>query len=175
MFINHPLTKLPTNIKRETFVVGLISISTSLVFDACAFFMQLGKNQIVAGNIILGLVLIGLYHIQNVLHSAISVCVDTVYTDYKEHYELTISNKVIELLLKVRGKAWRVNEETKSRELMSTNSILLSAKNYLSILWGFKTNLPKMIFQAFSAIFMFVGFVLVTTVEIEHFSIYFLA
>ena len=168
MFINHPLTKIPKNLKRENVAVVGISITTSLVFDSCAFFMQLGKQQIIVGNTIIGLLLITLYYIKDVLRSAISACVDTVYTDYREHYQMTVNNTVIDLLLKVRGKVWRINEQTHSRELMSTNSILLSSQNYLSTLWGFKTNLPKVIFQGLSAIVMFIGFVMVTTVEIEH-------
>ena len=68
----------------------------------------------------------------------------------------------------VRGKVWRTNEKTNSREKMSTNALLLSSQKYLSLLWDFKTGLPKSIFQIISAVCMFIGFIMVTTIEIKN-------
>ena len=79
-----------------------------------------------------------------------------------------ITNIVVQILLKVRGKVWRINSETNSKEKMSTNALLLSSKNYISYVWDFKTGLPRNIFQIISVICMFIGFVMVTIMEIKN-------
>lgn len=168
MFIKHRITKLDKDIKKKTGVVSLMGAITSIGFDLLAFFMQLGKNEILKGNIVLGLTFITIYYIRNVLHDFISVWQNEIVANYKENYHNTINSKVIEILLKVRGKVWRTNEKTNAREVMSTNVLLSSSKYYISMVWDFKTNMPMNIFQITSAILMFVGFIMVTTIEIEH-------
>lgn len=168
MFIKHPLTKIPKEIKKETFVITILGVITSIGFDFLAFFLQLGKDQVAAGNIVLGLILIGVYYTKSTLDSSISLWMDDIQTTYREHYTMTINNNIVKILLVVRGKVWRINEKNNSREKMSTNTLLRSSKEYLSLLWNFKTGLPKTIFQVISVICMFIGFVMVTTIEIEH-------
>lgn len=166
--IKHDITKIPKDIKKETAVVTILGVITSLGFDMLSFFLQLGKNQISAGNIILGLVFIAIYYMQKTLDTSISLWMDDIKTTYREHYITTISNKIVQVLLKVRGKVWRTSDETNSREKMSTNGLLISSKNYITRLWDFKTELPRNIFQVISVICMFIGFVAVTTVEIKN-------
>ena len=164
----HNLTKIPKDIRKETIITTILGVITSIGFDMLSFFLQLGKNQIVAGNIILGLVFIAIYYMQRTLDTSISLWMDDIQTTYREHYTTTISNKVVKVLQEVRGKVWRYNEETKSKEKMSTNSLLIASKNYISYVWDFKTMLPRNIFQVISVICMFIGFVAVTTVEIKN-------
>ena len=166
--IKHNLTKIPKDIKKETAIITMLGVITSLGFDMLAFFLQLGKNQIAAGNIILGLVFIAIYYMQRTLDTSISLWMDDIQETYKEHYNTTISNTVVRVLLKVRGKVWRTDAETNSKEKMSTNILLRSSKNYISLVWDFKTGLPRNIFQIISVICMFIGFVMVTTVEIKN-------
>ncbi len=166
--INHPLIRIPKDIKKETAIITIFGIITSLGFDMLAFFLQLGKNQISKGNIILGLFFIVIYYMQKTLDSSISLWMDDIKTTYREHYTITISNKVVEVLQKVRGKVWRKNTETNSREKMSTSALLRSTKSYISLIWDFKTELPRNIFQIISVICMFIGFIVVTTVEIKN-------
>lgn len=168
MFIKHDLTKIPRDIKRETIIITIFGVITSVGFDALSFFLQLGKNQIASGNIIAGLVLISVYYTKNTLDSTIRMWMEDTQITYREHYRNTINNKVAEILLKVRGKVWRTNEETNSKEVMSTNALLLSCKKYITLLWDFKTGLPRQILQIISVICMFIGFVIVTTVEIKN-------
>lgn len=168
MFIKHPITRIPKNIKKETFIISIFGIITSIGFDLLAFFLQLGKDQVAAGNIVLGLILIGIYYTKSTLHSSITLWMDDIQNTYREHYTMTINNNIVKILLIVRGKVWRINEKDSSREKMSTNTLLRSSKEYLSSLWDFKTGLPKTTFQFISVICMFIGFVMVTTIEIEH-------
>ena len=51
---------------------------------------------------------------------------------------------------------------------MSTNILLRSSKSYITLVWDFKTGLPRNIIQIISVICMFIGFVMVTTVEIKN-------
>ena len=166
--IKHELTKMPKEIKKETIIITILGIIISVCFDTLAFFLQLGKNQIAKGNIVLGLVFIAMYYIQRTLDTSISLWMDDILNTYKEHHTNTISNIVVQVLLKVRGKVWRENTETNSREKMSTSILLRSSKSYISLMWDFKTGLPKSIFRIISVIFMFIGFVAVTTVEIKN-------
>lgn len=166
--IKHQLTRIPKDIKKETVIITIFGVITSLGFDMLAFFLQLGKDQISRGNIILGLIFIAIYYMQKTLDTSISLWMDDVKTTYREHYTTTISNKVVQVLQKVRGKVWRANTETKSKEKMSTNILLRSCKNYISFMWDYKTGLPRSIIQVISVICMFIGFVVVTTVEIKN-------
>jgi len=166
--IKHPLTCIPKDIRKETAIITILGVITSLGFDMLAFFLQLGKNQIAEGNIILGLVFIAIYYMQRTLDTSISLWMDDIQNTYREHYTTTVSNKVVQVLQKVRGKVWRQNTETNSREKMSTNILLRSSKSYISLMWDFKTGLPRNIFQIISVICMFIGFVAVTTVEIKN-------
>lgn len=166
--IKHQLTHIPKDIKKEAAILTLFGIITSLGFDMLAFFLQLGKNKIAEGNIILGLIFIAIYYMQKTIDKTLSLWMDGIRDDYREHYTITISNNVVQVLQKVRGKVWRTNSETSSREKMSTNILLSSSKNYISLVWDFKTGLPKNIIQIISVICMFIGFVAVTTVEIEN-------
>lgn len=166
--IKHTLTNIPKNIRKETAIVTVIGVITSFGFDALSFFLQLGKNEITKGRIILGLVLISLYFVKNTLDTFMTLWLDDITTTYKNHYTTAMNSKTVEVLLKVRGKVWRTNNETHSRELMSTNSLLTSSRQYISLVWDFKTGLPRNIVQTISVIAMFIGFVAVTTLEIEH-------
>lgn len=166
--LKHKLTTIPKNIKKETAIITILGVITSVGFDFLAFFLQLGKNEIAAGRIIAGLVFISLYYVQNTLDTSVSLWMDDIQATYKEHYTTAINSNIVEVLLKVRGKVWRTNEETHSKELMTTNALLMSSKQYISLVWDFKTDLPRSIIQIISVIAMFIGFIAVTTLEIEH-------
>ena len=166
--IKHKLTRIPKDIKKETAIITLFGIITSIGFDMLAFFLQLGKDQISRGNIIIGLIFIAIYYMQRTLDTSISLWMDDIRDTYREHYTTTISNNVVEVLQRVRGKVWRVNNETNSKEKMSTNILLRSSKSYITLVWDFKTGLPRNIIQIISVICMFIGFVMVTTVEIKN-------
>lgn len=166
--IRHETILIPKDIVKETVITTILGIISSFGFDILAFFLQLGKDQIAEGNIILGLVFIAIYYMQRTLDTSISLWMDDVRATYREHYTTAITNIVVQILLKVRGKVWRINTETNSKEKMSTNALLLSSKNYISYVWDFKTGLPKSIFQIISVICMFIGFVMVTTMEIKN-------
>ena len=166
--IRHKTIRIPKDIVKETVITTILGIISSFGFDILAFFLQLGKDQIAEGNIILGLVFIAIYYMQRTLDTSISLWMDDVRATYREHYTTAITNIVVQILLKVRGKVWRINTETNSKEKMSTNALLLSSKNYISYVWDFKTGLPKNIFQIISVICMFIGFVMVTTMEIKN-------
>ena len=166
--IRHETILIPKDIVKETVITTILGIISSFGFDILAFFLQLGKDQIAEGNIILGLVFIAIYYMQRTLDTSISLWMDDVRATYREHYTTAITNIVVQILLKVRGKVWRINTETNSKEKMSPNALLLSSKNYISYVWDFKTGLPKSIFQIISVICMFIGFVMVTTMEIKN-------
>lgn len=166
--IRHETIRIPKDIVKETVITTILGIISSFGFDILAFFLQLGKDQIAEGNIILGLVFIAIYYMQRTLDTSISLWMDDVRATYREHYTTAITNIVVQILLKVRGKVWRINTETNSKEKMSTNALLLSSKNYISYVWDLKTGLPKNIFQIISVICMFIGFVMVTTMEIKN-------
>ena len=44
--IKHQLTRIPKEIKKETVIMTILGIITSLGFDIMSFFLQLGKEQI---------------------------------------------------------------------------------------------------------------------------------
>lgn len=168
MFIKHNLLQIPKDIIKETAKITILNIVIALSFDFIAFFLQLGKDQIAAGRIVLGLVLIAIYYCTNTLHTFLNLWVEDIDATYKENYTRKIEDLIVQLLLRVRGKVWRKNEKTQAREIMTTNNILFSCQNYISLVWGLKTGIPKYIFELISVLLMFCGFIAVTTFEIEH-------
>lgn len=172
MFIKHQLTKIPQDIRKETVIITILGIITSFGFDALSFLLQFGKTAIASGRIVLGITLICLYYVKNTLDASVSLWMDDITATYREHYNMSIYNKIVDVLMKVRGKVWRINPETNSNELMSTNALIISSKSYISMIWDIKTMMPRHIFQVISVICMFIGFVMVTSFEIEHVTLF---
>lgn len=172
MFIKHQLTKIPQDIRKETVIITILGIITSFGFDALSFLLQFGKTAIASGRIVLGITLICLYYVKNTLDASVSLWMDDITATYREHYNMSIYNKIVDVLMKVRGKVWRINPETNSNELMSTNAVIISSKSYISMIWDIKTMMPRHIFQVISVICMFIGFVMVTSFEIEHVTLF---
>lgn len=167
-FVPHKLTKFPNDLKKDAIYITILGIIISVLFDFLSFFLQFGKDQVSKGNTVLGLVFIGIYYTKSTLNSSIDLWMDDLRTNYREHYSTTINNNVASVLLKIRGKVWRNDAETNSKEMMSTNTMLTSCKQYISLMWDFKTSLPKNLFQIVSLICMFVGFIAVTNLEIQN-------
>ena len=107
--IRHETIRIPKDIVKETVITTILGIISSFGFDILAFFLKLGKDQIAEGNIILGLVFIAIYYMQRTLDTSISLWMDDVRATYREHYTTAITNIVVQILLKVRGKVWRIN------------------------------------------------------------------
>lgn len=168
MFIKHTVTKIPSEIKKMIFVGAIATLISSFLFNGMSFLLQLGKEQIVAGNIVIGLILITLYFVRSTLKSFFNLWNDTLRENFGEQMENLINNRIAGVLLKVRGKVWSKNDQTNSMEVMSTNSVLLSIRNYLTELWDFKTDLPFEIIKVVSIIAGVVGFTFVSISEIEH-------
>lgn len=166
--IKHQLIKVPKQIKKQTASITIIEIITSIGFDLLSFFLQFSKNQIASGNIILGIVFIMIYYTQQMLESSISLMTSNIRETYEENCNKSINNIAVSLILKVRGKVWRINSLTNSREKMASSSLLRVSRSYIYFMWKLKLLLPKNIIQSISVFCMFIGFIAVTTVEIEH-------
>ncbi len=166
--INHYTTRIPKDIKKELVVITGITVITGLGFDMMAFLLQLGKDNIAAGRTILGLTMIALYYMKGVIDTCIYTWTEEIQDTFRAHYETTINNRIVKILLKVRDKVWRYDEETNSKEVMTTNAILISCRKYIEMIWRLKTEFPKNVVKMISLVVMFVGFVMVTTVEIQN-------
>lgn len=171
--IKHSFTKIPKDIKKESVIDAIMSIITVVLFDFFAFFLQLGKEQIIAGNIVLGLVLIALYYVSNSLQKFLDLWFSDIRDTHREHYTSVIMEKCSDLLLKCRGKAFRPNSETDTIEVMNTNILLETSKMEVRNCWGFLLGIPSKIVQVISLIVLFIGFVFVTELEIEHTGVFF--
>lgn len=168
MFIKHETTKIPSNVRKIAIALIIVEIIFSIIDKGLAFFLQLGKDQVISKHIIIGLTFIGFYFIRDVIKDFHFI----FYSNYRnlldESKTLAINKIGTTMLFRTRGKVWCENESTGSSEIMSTNVCINSCKNYLNTLWRFKINLPTSIADILALIVSFIGFIKISYSEIEH-------
>lgn len=172
MFIQHETTRIPREIKKQALLETIMHVISSIIFQGLAFFLQLGKEQIIIGHIVIGLLFITVYYTRDILHSLFGLLKDSIYDNSSKISMLFISNTVDNILFTVRNKVWCKNEENNSWELMSPNAILFTCKQYIRLVLKFKTNLPKGIIDFGVLLFSFTGFLAISAIEIEHTAIF---
>lgn len=172
MFIQHETTRIPREIKRQALWKTIMHVISSIIFQGLAFFLQLGKEQIIAGHIVIGLLFITVYYTRDILHSLFGLLKDSIYDNSSKTSMLFINNTVDNILFTVRNKVWCKNEENNSWELMTPNAILCSCKQYIGQVLDFKTCLPKSIIDFGVLLFSFTGFLAISAIEIEHTAIF---
>lgn len=168
MFIHHETTKVPSEVKRQATLKTIMYVISSILFQSLAFALQLGKNQIIAGNIVIGLLFITVYYCRDILQSLSRLLQNSIEDIFEETFNLSVGNTATKILLAVRGKVWCKNEENNSLEIMPSNTILRSCKQYLTKVVDFKTSLPMSIIDLFVLLFSFFGFLVVSAIEIKH-------
>lgn len=172
MFIQHETTRIPREIKRQALWKTIKHVISSIIFQGLAFFLQLGKEQIIAGHIVIGLLFITVYYTRDILRSLFGLLKDSIYDNSSKTSMLFINNTVDNILFTVRNKVWCKNEENNSWELMAPNAILRSCKQYIGQVLDFKTCLPKSIIDFGVLLFSFTGFLAISAIEIEHTAIF---
>ena len=172
MFIQHETTRIPREIKKQAILETIMHVISSIIFQGLAFFLQLGKQQIIAGHIVIGLLFITVYYTRDILRSLFGLLNDSIRDNSSKISMLFINNTVDNILFTVRNKVWCKNEENNSWELMTPNAILHSCKHYIKQSLDFKTNLPKGIIDFGVLLFSFTGFFAISALEIEHTAIF---
>lgn len=168
MFIHHETTKISGEIKRQATLKTIMCVISSILFQSLAFALQLGKNQIIADNIVIGLLFITVYYCRDILQSLFRLLQNSIEDIFEETFNLSVGNTATKILLAVRGKVWCKNEENNSLEIMPSNTIFRSCKQYLTKVVDFKTSLPMSIIDLFVLLFSFFGFLVVSAIEIKH-------
>ncbi len=168
MFIHHETMRIPNEVKRQAILKTIMYVISSILFQGLSFALQLGKNQISLGNIVIGLLFIAVYYCRDILRSLFRLLQNSIEDIFEETFKLFIHNTSTNILFAVRGKVWYKNEETNSSEIMPSSTILRSCKQYITKIVDFKTNLPNSIIDLGLMLFSFLGFLLVSAVEIKH-------
>lgn len=166
--IKNQFTKIPKEIKKDSGIDAIMTLIMVIGFDFFAFFLQLGKEMVVKGSVILGLSIIALYYVSNSLRKFLDVWFDEIRATHKEHYTSIVLEKCVRILLKCRGKVFRLNKETETLEVMNTSVLLETSKCYIMNRWGFLLSIPSKAMEIISLLILFFGFVLVTDFEIKH-------
>ena len=163
MFIKNRILEIPRELKKDSAVLVIVGGFTTIIFDLFAFLLQMGKNFISSGNIIIGLICIGLYYTESVISSSIMLWKDETGSKLSEKRDIESSTRTADTLTKVRGRVYMSNGVE-----MPTSRILSSVSKYLNGVWRLKMRTPSYVIDLISAIAMFIGFVMVTTVEIKN-------
>lgn len=163
MFVKNRITKIPKQLVKTTAFVVISGGLTMIIFDLFAFLLQMSKNLIASGRIYLGLFCIVLYYMKSVASSSVSLWLDDMKNQQNEQGEMLVNTRTAEVLTKVRDKVFLNDGNT-----MSSSQILSSMRNYLEELWRFKLSIPSGIISTISAIITFVGFVIVTNIEVKN-------
>lgn len=168
MFIKHETTKIPSNVRKIAIKFIIMDIIFSIIFKGLAFSLQLGKDQIIAGHIVLGLIFIGTHFIENTLHNFYAIIRRNIRVTLDEAQDLSVNKISVNLLSKTRGKVWCENEGNGSSEIMTANALIDSCQSYLDKLWDFKICFVTEIADVIVLIFTFVGFILISYSEIKN-------
>lgn len=168
MFIKHETTKIPSNVRKIAIKFIMMEVISSIVFKVLAFSLQLGKDQIVAGHIVLGLIFIGTHFIKGTLNDFYWLFRRNVRVTLDEAQDLSVNEISVNLLFKTRGKVWCKNEKNGSSEIMTANALIDSCQSYLNKLWDFKICFVTQIADIIVLIFTFVGFIKVSYSEIKN-------
>lgn len=163
MFIQNRILEIPRELKKDSAVLVIVGGLTTIIFDLFAFLLQMGKNFISSGNIIIGLICIGLYYTKSVIDSYIMLWRDEAGAKLSEKRDIESSTRTADTLTKVRGRVYTANGVE-----MPTSRILSSVSKYLNGVWRLKMRIPSYVIDLISTVAMFVGFVMVTTVEIQN-------
>lgn len=168
MFIKHETTKIPSNVRKMAIKFIIIDIIFSIINKALAFSLQLGKDQIVAGHIILGLIFIGTYFVRDTFSGFSRILFDNIKVTFDEAQNLSLSEISIKVFFKTRGKVWVRNEENGSSEIMTASRLQDSCRKYLNKLWDFKIYSITHIADIIVLIVSFVGFIKISYSEIKN-------
>ena len=163
MFIKNRILEIPRELKKDSVVLVIVGGFTTIIFDLFAFLLQMGKDFISSGNIVIGLICIGLYYTQSVIDSSIMLWKDEASSKLTEKRDIEASTRTADTLTKVRGRVYTSNGIE-----MPTSRILSSVSKYLGGVWRIKMRIPSYVIDFVSAVAMFIGFVMVTTVEIQN-------
>lgn len=163
MFIKNRILEIPKELKKDSTVLIIVGGLTTVIFDLFAFLLQMGKNLISSNKIILGLICIGLYYTESVINSSIMLWKDEADSKLTEKRDIEASTRTADTLTKVRGRVYTANGVE-----MPTSRILSSVSKYLNGVWRLKMRIPSYVIDLISTVAMFVGFVMVTTVEIQN-------
>ena len=168
MFIKNKITAVPSELRKATILLVIIGGFVTITFDMFAFLLQFGKDAISAGNIWLGLVCIALYYTRSVVHSTVDLLTEEIKNKQREQRRIIIEERVSNVLTKVRNKVYLSDSQS-----MPASRILSSVKSYIDGFWEFMFSLPSEVLNLFSALLMLIGFIVVTTVEIENIALFF--
>lgn len=168
MFIKHETTRIPSNVRKIAIKFIIMEIIFSIISKGLAFSLQLGKDQIVAGHIILGLIFIGTHFIKGTLNNFYWIFRRNIMVTLDEAKDLSANKISANLLFKTRGKVWCKNEGNGSSEIMTANTLTDSCQSYLKNSWDFKIRFVTQIADIIVLIFTFVGFIQISYSEIKN-------
>ena len=167
MFLNNRITAVPSELKKSTILLVIVGGFVTIIFDMFAFLLQFGKDAISAGNTYIGLICIALYYTRRVVDSSITLWTEELKNRQREQRRIIIEERTSNVLTKVRNRVFLSDNQT-----MPANRILSSVKRYIDNLWEFKFSLPSEVIHFVSTIIMFIGFVIVTTIEIKNIALF---
>ncbi len=164
LIISHKLTEIPKEFKKmklEFLIITLFSTGMNLF----SFFPELGKNQILLvengaekWHLFLGLALIAMYFLRGALSDTFRLWIDSIEINNDEAITTKVNKVVAKLLVKVDGKVFKANSDTKILEAMNNNVILESSVGYISTLWRYQIYFASRVFEIFVLLVMFLGF-----------------
>lgn len=168
VFIKNRVTKVPLELRKAIALLVIVGGFSTVIFDLFAFLMQIGKEAISAGNVVLGLICIALYYSQDVVNASISLLLDEARNYQREACEMHVNSRTAEILTKVRDKVFISENQS-----MPSSRILSSVRKYISNVWDLKFSAPRDIINVVSTIILFCGFIVITTIEIQNIGLFF--
>ncbi len=168
------LFRYPRDIFKLFCSVLLLSGLQVVIADLSSFLLQVSKNLISDGFITLSLIVFAIYYARDPLRSLIYNLLDEKRSLLDEAETIHLSSIGSEILLSVKDKVKRHDANCGCEETMTSSNILSTLKSYVQLSWKQQLFWYKNSVELISIIIMFVGFLLVSTVEVSNVLFFYL-
>lgn len=166
--------RYPRNLFKLFFGILLLEALQVVISDITSFLLQVSKNLISDGFIALSLIVFALYYAREPISTLLFNVLDDKQMLLDEAETIHLSSIGSKILLSVKEKVMRRNPNDGYVESMTSSDILSTLKNYAQHTWKKQLFWYKNSVQLVSIIIMFVGFLLVSKVEISNVFLFYL-
>lgn len=164
--------KIPEELFKEFVVYTIINLGSSLMIDASSFLVQLSKNAMISGRIIISLILIALYYGRDPIARFVKAFVALKDDILHEHMNILIMSRASEILLLTKGKVQHRNELQGFEEKMPGSKVIETCRIYIERTWRNKVFFIQKGVDVVSTIILFVGLIVASKYEIENTTLF---
>ena len=163
-----PILRFPKELIKIFLFLLFAHAAETVIMDATSFLLQWSKSLIVSGVIGTAILIFCLYHARDPLSAFFQSLFSEQMYIYEEAELIQLGKVAGNILFLVKGKVTKRNEEHGFDEKMTSSEILTTTRKYVQLIWSKQVFWFKNSIKVLSTAVMLIGFVAVTTVEVQN-------